>query len=243
MTKVSNLLNQRLNKKSSKTAELAELSRSGHLSSFAGVFHVATLTESEQDGLRVLLSSYGAKKEALQTDYQDLSSITSEIKAINNQAAILHGERIKRAQQILKKYSDGAFSAWLMQTYGNRQTPYNFLQYYELYKELAPPLKEKADVMPRQAIYTLATRKGNIKEKEAIIKEYKGESKKQLLTLIRRLFPLADGDRRKKNSAEHLLRRLNELKAHLKQNYTRPTLKQKKELKEVLQSLHQLLGL
>ena len=39
----------------------------------------------------------------------------------------------KERKTILKNYRDGAFSAWLIATYGNRQTPYNFLQYYELY--------------------------------------------------------------------------------------------------------------
>ena len=98
-------------------------------------------------------------------DLKALMAITSEVKAITNQAVILHGERIKRAQEILKKYRDGAFTAWLFATYGNRQTPYNFLQYYEFYTVMPQALHPKLDQMPRQAVYSLASRAGALREK------------------------------------------------------------------------------
>ena len=37
-------------------------------------------------------------------DKEALYSLTAEIKSIHNQSIILHGERIKKAQEILKKY-------------------------------------------------------------------------------------------------------------------------------------------
>jgi len=146
MTKVNSLLSQRLKmatEKLSKMTSLVEMSSSGNLSSFSGVFRVTPLSEKEQEALQQLLQEYGSEKQDIQNDLDTLSSITAEVKAINNQAIILHGERIKRAQDILKSYRDGAFSAWLIASYGNRQTPYNFLQYYELYTSLPQQLHPK----------------------------------------------------------------------------------------------------
>src|ERR1700690_3631894 len=134
MSKVNDLLFNRLRQKFSKMTELAEISSKGNLSSFAGVFKVSPLTVQEKEDLEALLNDYKSESQyAIADDLSTLSSLTSEIKAINKKAAILHGERIQKAQEILKKYRDGAFSAWLVNTYGNRQTPYNFLQYYEFY--------------------------------------------------------------------------------------------------------------
>ena len=147
MAKVNSLLSERLKlplEKLSKMTNLAEMSSSGHLSSFSGVFKVSELSDKEQEQLRFLLEEYGEGQDIGQ-DFTSLSAITSEVKAINNQAAILHGERIKKAQELLKKYREGAFTFWLIQTYGNRQTPYNFLQYYELYQSLPHILLSKLD--------------------------------------------------------------------------------------------------
>lgn len=79
------------------------------------------------------MTQFSSGEGNLTLDLAELSLITSEVKAINNQAAILHGERIKKAQTLLKSYQEGAFSAWLNATYGNRQTPYNLMQYYEFF--------------------------------------------------------------------------------------------------------------
>ena len=154
MAKVNTLLTERLKKPSeklSKMSTLAEMSSSGNLSSFSGVFRVAQLSTKEHENLQQLLTQYRKEEGSSLRDLEQLVSLTSEVKAINNQASILHGERIKKAQEILKRYQDGAFSAWLMQTYGNRQTPYNFLQYYELYIALPQVLIPKLSSMPKQA--------------------------------------------------------------------------------------------
>ena len=98
-------------------------------------------------------------------------SLTCEVKAINNQAAILHGERIKKAHQILTPYKDGAFTAWLISTYGNRQTPYNLMQYYEFCEAMPKNLREQIEWMPRQAVYVLATRTGEWKIKQEIVEK------------------------------------------------------------------------
>lgn len=186
--------------------ELAEKSATGSLTSFAGIFGVTELEETEKSKLSAILEKYPPVEQTdSAADLSSLIALSSEVKAINNQAAILHGERIKKAQAILKKYRDGAFTAWLLATYGNRQTPYNFLQYYDFFNEMPKELHRKIENMPRQAIYTLASRDGELTQKETFVKNYQGETKEELLTQIRSLFPLPDQDKRKENMARSCL--------------------------------------
>jgi hypothetical protein len=191
-------------------SEMAKQAGNGTLNSFASIFSVTELSEQEREGLADLLESFapeeGTKNAA--KDLQELSALTMELKAITNQAAILHGERIKRAQQIFTQYRDGAFTAWLITTYGNRQTPYNFLMYYEFYQALPQPLRLRIENMPRQAIYTLASRDGELNKKQRIIEDYKGETKNELLALIRLKFPLANEDKRKADPVDAAIKEL-----------------------------------
>jgi hypothetical protein len=238
MSKVNDLLFNRLRQKFSKMTELAEISSKGNLSSFAGVFKVSPLTAQEKEDLEALLNDYKSESEyPIADDLTHLASLTSEIKAINNQAAILHGERIQKAQNILKKYRDGAFSAWLINTYGNRQTPYNFLQYYEFYLQLPATLHLKLDAMPRQAVYTLASRDAPFEQKEEILKNYNGETKNEVLTLIRKTFPLDDRDGRKEDLGEQALIALKKLEDLFSQKRFRPTEEQKLEIQKLLSTL------
>ena len=240
MSKVNSILSQRLKapaEKSAKMSTLAELSSTGNLSSFSGVFKVSSLSEKEQELLKILLQEYKEEDYDIQQDLIHLSSITSEVKAINNQAAILHGERIKKAQEILKKYQEGAFTFWLVQTYGNRQTPYNFLQYFELYEQLPKTLLLKLDEMPRQAAYTLASRAGPFEIKEEIVKNYNGESKQDLLDQIRKKFPLRAKDKRAQDLGLSLLKSLEKISTFLTQNQICLDSIQKKKAKELLQTL------
>lgn len=184
---------------------LAEASVQGKLSSFSGLFGSAHLSDVERENLRTLLEKFAPEEETQNaTQHEDLShliAITSEVRAIHNQAVILHGQRIKSAQDLLRRYRDGAFSAWLIATYGNRQTPYNFLQYYEFYTQLPQTLHPQLEAMPRQVVYALASRSGDLQQKEEIVRNYKeGETKESLLTRIRQTFPLAENDGRRENS-------------------------------------------
>jgi hypothetical protein len=240
MAKVNSLLSQRLKQateKLSKMTTLAELSSNGVLSSFSGVFRVAPLPINEQESLKEILTQHSEENQNIHDDLFALLAITSEVKAINNQAAILHGERIKKAQEILKKYRDGAFSSWLIAIYGNRQTPYNFLQYYELYTSLPQILHSKLEEMPRQAAYTLASRNGAFEKKEKIIKDYAGQAKHELLALIRDAFPLSSEDKRRQDLGEVAISSLARLHKLLKNSKFRPTEKQKHELSKLLSSL------
>jgi hypothetical protein len=217
------------------------MSSSGNLSSFAGVFRISPLTDREKASLHEILSAYKNEEQEIQQDLFHLSAITAEVKAINNQAIILHGERIKKAQEILKSYRDGAFSAWLVATYGNRQTPYNFLQYYELYVSLPESLHPKLDEMPRQAVYSLASRSGSIDQKEQIIARYSGEPKQELLQLIRQAFPLGTEDKRAHNLSDVAISALKRLHNQLDTPSFRPNPKQKSALLHLLKEIKTLI--
>jgi hypothetical protein len=221
MGKFQELLNLRFkskeNEQDNKVIALAERSNTGELSTFSGLFKISQLSETEKNTISDILQEYAEENHDTELDKQTLFAITSEVKAITNQAVMLHGERIKKAQEILKNYKEGAFTAWLMATYGNRQTPYNFLQYYEFYTSMPQDLHSKIDQMPRQAIYTLASRSGSSEEKQEIVNNYSGQTKQELLNLIRKEFPLDRDDRRIGNLANQMvssLKRLNDLVDH-----------------------------
>lgn len=240
MAKINSLLSQRLktaSEKLSKMTNLVELSSSGNLSSFAGVFRVTGLNENETLHLKTLLDQYKNKNQEIIKDLECLSALTAEVKAINSQAIILHGERIKKAQQILITYQEGAFSAWLISTYGNRQTPYNFLQYYELYSTIPSSLHERLDLIPRQAAYSLASRQGSLTQKQKIIEAYNGQPKQELLELIRITFPLSIKDKRAQDVAEMTICSLKKILEQMIKPTFRPSDQQKKQLLKVLKQL------
>lgn len=243
MSNVNELLSQRLKKgdHSSKMAEMAKKSANGNLTSFTGVFSISELNISEKAYLETLLTTYATGAEDVSQDLDSLISITSEVKAINNQAAILHGERIKKAHAILTRYRDGAFTAWLIAAYGNRQTPYNFMQYYDFYESMPKLLRPRIETMPRQAIYTLASREGPIEKKKKIIESYAGQTKNELLILIRETFPLDVEDKRRENIGESSIQTLSKLIKGLKSPQVHLTKVQKRTLEDLTAQLQDLL--
>lgn len=216
MDKLEELLEGRFsNSGSQKVKALARQSTEGALTGFSGLFKAVELAEPEKARIEDILHKHALDdSKDIRGDLQALSSITSEIKAITNQAAILHGERIMRAQRILKAYKEGAFSAWLVAAYGNRQTPYNFLMYYELIELLPIELKSKAETLPRQVMYTLASRQAPLEKKKSIISSYNGETKQEMLERIRLALPLPSKDKRAVKSAETVLANLERLIAY-----------------------------
>ena len=244
MSNVNALLSQRLkkNEQSSKMAAMSKQSANGNLTGFAGIFSVTELTENEKSFLENMLNQHLIGKNDISNDLESLISITSEVKAINNQAAILHGERIKKAHTILTRYRDGAFTSWLIATYGNRQTPYNFMQYYEFYESLPKILRPRIEAMPRQAIYSLASREGPIDKKTTIIENYTGQTKNELLTIIREAFPLATRDRRQKNLGESLITQLERVLHSMQTRRLSLTKSQKNEILNVLEEIDSLIN-
>jgi len=240
MAKLNDFLSERLkgsSEKSTKMGQMAELSARGALSSFSGVFQVQPLEEADKAKIKDLLDRYHQEGMGRTSDFDELLQLTSEVKAITAQAAILHGERIKKAQTILKDYADGAFSAWLIATYGNRQTPYNFLYYYELYRALPKTLHPKLDAMPRQVVYVLAARQGELALKEALIAAYKNQSKQELLETIKLSFPLKASDRRNRRLSASLMAALDRMQRSIEVLGMHVEAKEKKAIKERLKRL------
>jgi len=220
MTNVKAFLTERLKKseRSSKMAAMAQQSANGNLTSFSGIFNVSELSEQEKQSVEHILKEYTLEGEVSAQDLKNLLALTSEVKAINHQAALLHGERIKKAHEILTRYRDGAFTLWLMNVYGNRQTPYNFLQYYEFYEAMPKTLRPQIEAMPRQAIYTLAARQGPLEKKQSLVENYKGETKAELLVIIREFFPLSQNDKRGQNLGEAAIAGLKKILLSLQRN-------------------------
>lgn len=207
MSQVNSLISKRLNRSepSSKMAALAEKSASGNLSSFSGIFHVSALSPDEKERIEAILTEYASGKRTIAQDLEQLLSITSEVKAINHQAALLHGERIQKAQEILKNYKEGAFTSWMVTVYGNRQTPYNLLHYYLFFNAIPRDARSSIEAMPRQAIYSIASREGALDEKVDFLLHNRGKTKSELLQLMRDLFPLEAKDRRRERPVEAAL--------------------------------------
>lgn len=239
MAKLSSILQQRFQKKEKpKMNELGSKTSQGELTAFSGLFGIPANTENEKKILQEILAKYASDETVdNEKDLLHLLAITAEVKAISNQAVLLHGERIKKAQEILKNYQEGAFTAWLKCTYGNRQTPYNFLQYYEFYSKMPKGLHSQIELMPRQAVYTLASREGEFDKKEEIVRSYKGESKQQMITLIRALFPLKESDNRRENSIENAIKQLERLRSTFSHLQPKASPQQKKKLLELLGEL------
>ncbi|OGN55460.1 MAG: hypothetical protein A3D96_00685 [Chlamydiae bacterium RIFCSPHIGHO2_12_FULL_44_59] len=246
MSKFNDLLHLRFKQKEpqqEKMIALVERANKGNLSSFSGVFRVAELNEKEKEDLENILRSFQtAETGNVDEDFKALKTITSEVKAITNQAVILHGERIKKAQEILKNYREGAFTAWLFSTYGNRQTPYNFLQYYEFYTLLPQSLHAKLDQMPRQAVYSLASRSGSIELKEEIVKNYVGQAKEELLKLIRHQFPLPEDDKRLPLFGHNAIQYLKKAREQLKNRHCSLKEDEKGKLQLLIEEITRLIG-
>jgi len=243
MAKINALLTERLKKTDgTKMAAMAKQTANGHLSSFSGMFSIADLSQHEKHHIETILKDYAIDPETLDNDLSDLISITSEVKAINNQAALLHGERIKKAHTLLTRYRDGAFTAWLIAAYGNRQTPYNLMQYYEFCEAMPKTLRLQIESMPRQAIYTLASREGDIDRKKEIVENYRGETKAELLLVIRKTFPLGEMDKRKQNLGETFVLSLHRLHKELKKRPAHFSRAQKDAVNTLLEAIHQLVN-
>ncbi len=167
------------------------------------MFGEGKLNEQEEEQLRQLLYDFfdpsQNTEQQIEQDFRTLRTIGGEVRAIAHQSLLLQGERIKRGQTVLKKYQEGAFTQWLVSTYGNRRTPYSYLQYYEFYQLLPSlALKQKMESMPRQAAYALASRPGRVEEKSEIIEAYTGQPQRELIALIQEKFPTDVDDQRSK---------------------------------------------
>ena len=73
--------------------------------------------------------------------------------------------------------------------------------------------------MPRQAIYVLASRTGRVEAKQALVTQYDGETKRQMLDKIRQQFPLDAEDKRQSDRGEQVVKALRGV-LHLFEGFT-----------------------
>ena len=159
------------------------------------------LTEKEKrDIQRILVEDYlpGSIEEGKVSQHLDqLTDITKQIKSISAQSVLLHGERIKQAQTLLANYREGAFSKWLMNTYGNRQTPYSMLRYYEFYQGASHDARPMIESAPKRCVYLLASREGDDQKKIDLIKTHGNKPQAKFLQEIQVAFPTPEAAKRK----------------------------------------------
>lgn len=238
MKKIDNLLETRFKGgQQKKGQELGLRSSAGALSGFAGVFDVVPLNEDAREELLQLLQFFSSGETAPSTDLVRLCAITAEIRAIDTQSIFLHGARIQQARQILKEYREGAFTQWLKKTYGNRQTPYNFLQYFEFHQSVSREAKSIVENAPRQSIYMLASRPGSIEKKELFLANHQGKKKKELRKLIQKEFPTPLDDRRKTDVSTQFLKDLEQWQQRMLEESPSMSKAQKQKLHFLCSSL------
>ena len=158
------------------------------------------LTEAERSEIRTLLESHpksGFSEGEIRNHAEQLASITGQIKSISAQSVLLHGERIKQAKELLSGYGEGTFTQWLMTAYGNRQTPYSMLRYYEFYQSAPDQFRKVIESTPKKAVYLLASRNGSVKEKLELLIKNKDATQTELTRRIQTAYPTKETDKRK----------------------------------------------
>ena len=130
-----------LNKKMSSLIDKTGKSEQGFKQAFESQESESIVSGVWTEEFKSILRACAPAEADLEKDAKSLIEISDQLKSIQKQQAILHGERVLRAKNILEKYKAKAFSFWILITYGNRQTPYNFLYYYTFYSSLSHEIK------------------------------------------------------------------------------------------------------
>ena len=102
-------------------------------------------------------------------------------------------------------------------------------------------LHTKIDQMPRQAVYTLASRNGDLERKQEIVHNYAGQPKQELLKMIRQMFPLAEDDGRMPNFGGHGLTFLKRAKEMFKNSHCRLTPEEKTKAQQLIDQIRVLI--
>ncbi|MGE3556376.1 MAG: CT583 family protein [Candidatus Obscuribacterales bacterium] len=130
-------------------------------------------------------------------DMLAIRHITSEIKAVGKQAAVLIGERLARVRDVLKCYRADTFTRYLEAVFGSRRTGHNLLAYYQLYNALPDDsIRRTFQGMPQKAAYMLASRTADLQAKAEIIRESDGCTAKEIALIIQQRLPTLASDRR-----------------------------------------------
>ena len=208
---------------------------------------ITTLNDFESRELELLLFENfipgRLSEEDVGEDFIQIRKLTAEIRSIHKQQAVLVGERIYRARDILKNYGDGntTFTKWIDRVFSSRRTAYNILRYFEFYQQLPSlALKQNLKEMPLKVAYCLSSRQAPLDKKMEIIENYSKERPEDVMLLIKERLPISSSDRRRKDSNKIaidkvilFLSRLKNRKAHLAKEH----LDMLQEAKELLNQL------
>ncbi len=140
-----------------------------------------------------LANRNGIDEKQLNQDALQLKAITAQVKNIETQAVFLHGERIFRAREILRKYGDetSTFTSWVKIAYSHRSSAYNHLAFYMFHNALSTPdLQAKLKEMPQKAVYKLASRGGGIEQKVEILEKCYGMKAPEIIAMIDEKLPI-----------------------------------------------------
>ena len=211
MSKKPTFSNPALKKSNASKAKEKQFNIVANVNSFNAVFDLQKLDSQEEENLKGILHGNwitdNLSKSEVEKNFQELKSITSEIKSISRQGAFLIGERVVKARDMLKPYRDGTFTLWLESTFGSRRSGYNMLAYYELYRALPDEsLKTKYKTMPQKAAYSLANRKGDNQKKFEFIDQHFNLKGSDILLLVQKEF--SNHDPRSRRTITGLVRRL-----------------------------------
>ena len=181
-------------------------------SAFRSVFAIQELDQTESLEIQEILEVSGDRApEDVQRDFTLLKNITAEIKSIQKQSILLIGERIFQARNILKLYGDGSttFTKWVDVAFSSRRTAYNSIAYFEFYQVLPNDLlRQRLKLMSHKAVYMLASRGGDLKEKIHIIEECYHLKQDEIIPIIQKTFPVQESEKRRQSALEADLQEL-----------------------------------
>jgi len=214
------------------------------------IFDIQKLEESEDIQLQKLLVEEilpGLRsEEQLAQDLDVLRRLTAEVKSISKQGALLVGERIYQARELLKNYGDGrtSFNRWIQLTFSNsRRTAFNALAYFEFHRALPDEgLRSMLKRMPNKAAYVLAAREGSIEAKADIIREYHQQKAEEIIPVIQDKLPAAqDKKKLSKDASSQLILKILTMSRRLtlRKNYLSAL--NKAELEEIIHILQSML--
>lgn len=244
MSKKPKFSNPALKKTAKKKGDEKQFNIIAEVNNFNAVFDIQKLDPSEEERLKDLLDENWMEENLSKTDvqknFQELKSLTSQIKSISRQGAFLIGERVVKAREMLKPYRDGTFTLWLESTFGSRRTGYNMLAYYELFRALPDEeLKTKYKSMLQKAAYSLANRKGDIQKKIEIIDRYYNLKAKEILEVVQKEF--SNHDSRSRRTVTSLVRKLLETVDQLSKKQRRLSIEDIEDIKYAKSRLNEII--
>jgi hypothetical protein len=212
---------------------------------FKTIFNIQSLDHTDSDLIEKLILENCDVEEEAQEVTRQIQQITIEVRGILKEGALLLGERIYKAREILKRHNKNknSFTEWLKIAFSNsRSTAYNALSYYEFHSLLpSDHLKDLFRKCPHKAAYILSAREGGIAQKIDILRKHSHLKSEEIIDIIDEELPLPHSDQRKRQDNDLLLINkirgcLHRLEKH-KSHFSHEVRVQMSELREFINSI------